>query len=118
MAVSSPGRNVQLTLLTATCPPKRMVRSRVSRVVMANPWATATRLLISPLPACGESVGGLRPPSLEWNADASHRLCAKRSGEGGYRYEQRDRRAARAPHPDPLPAKCGARRSESPLVAD
>src|ERR1700712_1622959 len=32
MAVSSPGRKVQLTRLTATWPPKRMVRSRVSRV--------------------------------------------------------------------------------------
>src|SRR5260370_12649560 len=32
MAVSSRGRNVQLTRLTATCPTKRMVRSRVSRV--------------------------------------------------------------------------------------
>src|SRR3954452_24980919 len=31
MAVSSPGRNAQETLLTATWPPKRMVRSRVSR---------------------------------------------------------------------------------------
>src|SRR3978361_1250524 len=31
MAVSSPGRNAQETLFTATWPPKRMVRSRVSR---------------------------------------------------------------------------------------
>src|ERR1700730_10929339 len=34
MAVSSPGRKLQLTRLTAKCPPKRMVRSRVSRVVI------------------------------------------------------------------------------------
>src|SRR5216684_9066234 len=32
MAVSSPGRKMQLTRLTATWPPKRMVRSRVSSV--------------------------------------------------------------------------------------
>ena len=33
VAVSVPGANAQLTLLTATCPPKRMVRSSVSSIV-------------------------------------------------------------------------------------
>src|SRR3954449_4623839 len=38
MAVSSPGRNAHDTALTATCPPKRMVSSRVSRErVMGGP---------------------------------------------------------------------------------
>src|SRR5260221_12222807 len=32
MAVNSPARKVQLTRLTATWPPKRMLRSRVSRL--------------------------------------------------------------------------------------
>ena len=35
IAVSVPGSNLQLTRSTATCPPKRMVRSRVSNVACA-----------------------------------------------------------------------------------
>src|SRR4030081_84775 len=44
MAVSSPGRKLQLTRLTATWPPKRMVRSRVSsKVIRAfTPCRTST----------------------------------------------------------------------------
>ena len=43
-AVSSPGRKLQLTALTATWPPKRMVRSRVSSVM-----GIGTRMLRSEL---------------------------------------------------------------------
>src|SRR5262249_38918487 len=56
-----------------------------------------------PLPACGESIGGLRPPFLVLkNADAKHRLWRSRAaGEGGLLTCEVTRNA---PHPTPLPA--------------
>src|ERR1700712_5711717 len=43
MAVSSPGRNAQVTPFTATWPPKRMVRSRVSRERVIKDLVSRTR---------------------------------------------------------------------------
>src|SRR6266550_9575009 len=62
MAVSSPGRNVQLTLLTATCPPKRMVRSRVSRVEVIRASSQGVSCCRSPaLPDHSDVMRGLDP---------------------------------------------------------
>src|SRR6516165_3838530 len=54
MAVSSPGRKLQLTLLTATWPPKQMVRSRVSSVRAICETLGFAREILSP-PSGGES---------------------------------------------------------------
>src|SRR4051812_39597709 len=43
IAVSSPGRNAQLTPLTATWPPKRMVSARVSRERVMERLVSRTR---------------------------------------------------------------------------
>src|SRR5256885_6658365 len=62
MAVNSPGRNVQLTLLTATCPPKRMVRSRVSRVEVIRSSSQGVSCCRSPaLPDRSDVMRGLDP---------------------------------------------------------
>src|SRR6266566_7631524 len=50
MAVRLPGENAQLTASTATWPPKRMVRSRVSSI-------RADLAGISSLPPCGGGIG-------------------------------------------------------------
>src|SRR6185295_4227326 len=52
IAVSSPGANTQLTASTATWPPKRMVRLRVSSEVM-----TASAMPVDvPSPLVGEGI--------------------------------------------------------------
>src|SRR5262245_27591255 len=57
---------------------------------------------VPPLPACGESIGGLRPPSLALRTPMrSIGYGAKRAGEGDC---PRTRPLRNAPHPDPLPA--------------
>src|SRR5450631_1634600 len=91
MAVSSPGRKLQLTRLTATWPPKRMVRSRVSRMVMGS---LLVRFWFSLILTCGE------------------RSIAQRSGEGESR---RVALAEIAPHPAKIR---GEGEERSPLVGD
>src|SRR5262249_60506394 len=60
---------------------------------------------VPPLPACGESIGGLRPPSLALRTPMrSIGYGAKRAGEGDC---PRTRPLRNAPHPDPLPASEG-----------
>src|SRR6266702_8105016 len=61
MAVSSPGRKVQLTRLTATWPPKRMVRSRVSRVEVIRASSKVCLWLIAGVAADSDVMRGLDP---------------------------------------------------------
>src|SRR3954454_6652209 len=63
IAVSSPGRKLQVTLLTATWPPKRMVRSRVSRVSVMG-------LAVMRGELAGDHVA--RPPPLAGEAEAAY----------------------------------------------
>src|SRR5882724_11462210 len=61
MAVSSPGRKVQLTRLTATWPPKRMVRSRVSRVKVIRASSKVCLWSIAGVAADSDVMRGLDP---------------------------------------------------------
>src|SRR6266850_2943358 len=61
MAVNSPGRKVQLTRLTATWPPKRMVRSRVSRVKVIRASSKVCLWSIAGVAADSDVMRGLDP---------------------------------------------------------
>ena len=53
MAVSVPGSKAQVTALTATWPPKRMVKSRVARVLMGSCSLSVFILAVPATRACG-----------------------------------------------------------------
>src|SRR5882762_11791999 len=61
MAVNSPGRKVQLTRLTATWPPKRMVRSRVSSVKVIRASSKVCLWSIAGVAADSDVMRGLDP---------------------------------------------------------
>src|SRR4051812_36093142 len=76
MAVSVPGAKAQLTLLTATCPPKRMVSSRVSSIgVHADQEVEKTKVAAASAAADHVVVGaGLLQRGGRVDVPQAHRL--------------------------------------------
>src|SRR5258705_12411316 len=81
MAVNSPGRKVQLTRLTATWPPKRMVRSRVSSVKVIRASSKVCLWSIAGVAADSDVMRGLDPRIHQLPKNL---LFGRRDGLPGY----------------------------------